>query len=271
MRNFNKNIMLPAVAAAALAFTSQTAKASDLMVSFADPVGDSTSSIDATRMVVVFDPATGDFKATFTATNAQPFQEDFRININLFNQSKLPFNSIFNSAGNDYNFANGRTKVIIRGNNANLKFWMPGDVVTTNTDASGGVNPPGIVFYRTSVSSFPLTYLTNEDAIAYGPAGAAPLTRMTAQAAVSGLMDDVQVLYEEGILNREQANGLMAKLSAILKSLNATISRNGQPACGMMNGFINAVQDLAAQGVILQKFANMLINEANKAGAQIGC
>src|SRR5215831_17703367 len=143
------------------------APAADLTFSFTDPVGDNTGSIDVTNMVVVFDSVTGNFKITLTATNAQPFVGHFRVNSNLFNQARLPLYSLFADNMQDYNLATPKTKLILTGTNPNLLFWAVGDTVATNTAASGNVNPPGVTLYRTSVDNFPLTFLTNEDAIAY--------------------------------------------------------------------------------------------------------
>src|SRR5262249_44508212 len=190
------------------------APAADLTFSFTDPVGDNTGSIDVTNMVVVFDSVTGNFKITLTATNAQPFLGVFRVNSNLFDATRLPLHSYFTDDLQDYNLATPKTKLILTGTNPNLVFWATGDTVTTNTQASGGVNPPGVTLYRTQVANFPLGFLTNEDAIAYGPSGTAVIAAQTPQGALSGLMDDVTVLQEDGTLNGGNANSLIAKLSA---------------------------------------------------------
>jgi hypothetical protein len=244
------------------------APAADLTFSFTDPVGDNTGSIDVTNMVVVFDSVTGNFKITLTATSAQPFLGVFRVNSNLFNQARLPLNSLFADNMQDYNLATPTTKLILTGTNPNLVFWAAGDTVATNTAASGGVNPPGSTLYRTSVDNFPLTFLTNEDAIAYGTSGTAVIRVMTPQDALSGLMDDVTVLQDGGALNGGNANALIAKLSAALQSLN---QGNSKPACNQIQAFINQVNSLVAGGTLTAAQGQALIDAANAIALQIGC
>jgi hypothetical protein len=264
-----KNTILSTIAAVAM--TAAPAFAADYTITFVDPVADSTGAIDATRMVVVFNNVTGDYKVTFTSTGAQPFNQNFRLNVNLFNQARLPNHSLFTDTVNDYNLTSAKTKMILKGNSPALTQWAAGDVVATNTAASGGVNPPGIMAYRTSVVNFPLELLTNEDAIAYGPSGTATVVPLTAQMAVSGLMDDVQSLYEDGALNREQAAALQSKLSRAVKALNDP-SRSGQAvSCAMMTAFMNDVQDLVTAGALHPKMGINLTNSAMAAASLMGC
>ncbi len=256
-----------AIALAAATSVAPRSNAAELTVKFADPMGDATGAIDATNLVLVFDTATGDYKITLTATNAQPFEGEFRVMANLFNASKLPANSLFNHVI-PYNLADGRTKLIARGNNAALKAWMPGDVVATNTAASGGVNPPNVVLYRTSVANAPYTYLTNEDAIAFGPTGAAAVAAQTPSGAINGLMDDVISLREDGVLNRMQSQRLLGKLSALL----ATANKGGAvPACGQLQAFIEDVQALVSSQVLHPKQGYALVQAALAAAATMGC
>jgi hypothetical protein len=244
------------------------APAADLTFSFTDPVGDNTGSIDVTNMVVVFDSVTGNFKITLTGTSAQPFLGVFRVNSNLFNAARLPLHSFFADTVNDYNLATPKTKLILTGTNVNLLFWAVGDTVATNTLASSGVNPPNVTLYRTQVTNFPAGFLTNEDAIAYGTSGTALITAQTPQGALSGLMDDVTVLQEDGKLNGGNANALIAKLSAALQSLN---QGNSKPACNQIQAFINQVNSLMAGGTLTAAQGQALIDAANAIALQIGC
>ena len=255
------------IALAAATSVAPISHAAELTVRITDPAGDATGPIDATNLVLVFDPATGDYKITVTATNAQPFDGEFRIAANLFNAARLPTNSLFNHAI-PYNLIDARTKIIARGNNAALKDWMPGDVVATNTAASGGVNPPNVVLYRTSVASAPYTYLTNEDGIAYGPGGTATVAVQTPAGAISGLMDDIISLREDGVLTRNQAQSLLGKLSTLL----ATVNKGGTaPACGQMQAFVQEVQSLVAAQVLHPKQGYALVQAALAAMSTMGC
>jgi hypothetical protein len=245
-----------------------TGFAADLTFSYTDPVGDSTGTVDVTHMVVVFDTVTGNYKVTLTSTAAQPFLGVFRVNINLFDATRLPAHSFFADTLNDYNLATAKTKLILTGTNPNLAFWAAGDVVTTNTIASGGVNPPNVTLYRSQVTNLPGGFLTDEDAIAYGPAGTATITVVTPQDALNGLMDDVQVLQEGGTLNQGNANALTAKLAAALSSLN---KGHSTPACNQIQAFINQVNALVTGGTLTVAQGQALIDAANAIALQIGC
>jgi hypothetical protein len=256
------------LALALAAGTATITPAADLTFSFTDPIGDSTGTIDVTQMVVVFDSVTGNFKITITATSAQPFLGPFRVNSNLFDAARLPLHSFFVDDLKDYNLATAKTKLVLTGTNPNLTFWAAGDTVATNTQASGGVNPPGVTLYRTTVTNFPLGFLTDEDAIAYGPSGTAVIAPLTAQGSLTGLMDDVTVLQEDGALNGGNANALIAKLSAALASLN---KGNTKPACNQIQAFINQVNSLVTLGTLTAAQGQALIDAANAAALLIPC
>src|SRR5882724_11154883 len=84
---------------AILSFTVMaTAQAEPLVFSFADPVGDNTGAIDVTAMSFDFDNATGDYTITLTATTANPFVGQFRVNINLFNPDAITIANLFSDA-----------------------------------------------------------------------------------------------------------------------------------------------------------------------------
>jgi hypothetical protein len=124
---------------------------------------------------MTFDNMTGEYTIVLIATMTAPFLGEFRINVNLFNPSAPATNSLFQDVLNDFNLSTGVAVIILSGTNLNLLAWDAGDVVATNTLAGLG-NPPGSTFFRTSVTSVPFGFLTNEDAIAYGPAGSTVIT-----------------------------------------------------------------------------------------------
>lgn len=143
-----------------------------------------------------------------------------------------------------------------------------GDLVYTNTEASGGQNPPGGSSYRSGVGNLPVQYLSQLDTIADGASGVAAIVPLTAQGALSGLMDDVQILREASTLNPGQANALMVKLSAALASLNRS---NNNAACGQLTAFINQVNDLVASSVLSLAEGTALVEAANLARTLIPC
>ena len=255
--------------AALCVIAAASASAASLIFTYSDPVGDSTGTIDVTQLVVIYDSVTGQYKATLTATNAQPFLAGFRVNLNLFNPSRLPAHSYFGDTLNDYNLATAKTKLILTGSNPSLPFWQVGDVVATNTAASGGQNPPGSTLYRCNVLSTPFGgFLTNEDAIAYGPTGTATIRLATPQDLVAALMDDVQILLEDGVVNGAQANALVAKLSATLASLN---NSNTTPACNQVQAFMNQVQAFMNAGTLTQAQGQALLDAAQAILAMVPC
>lgn len=146
----------------------------NLTISFADPVGDNTGPIDITGLLMTFDNATGNYSITLSTTNANPFVGQFRVNVNLFNPDVPATESFFTATTRDFNLSSATTNLVLTGGNSNLLTWRAGNRVATSTEAGLG-NPPGASFFRTSVSSFSLTFLTNEDAIAFGPAGVATI------------------------------------------------------------------------------------------------
>lgn len=252
---------------AALFCCALCAPAAELTFSYVDPVGDSTCAIDVSRMVVVFDTATGNYKITLTSTSTMPFLGVFRVNINLYNPSRLPAASFFNDTMNDYTLAAGQTKLILTGTAPSLMAWAAGDTVAASTEAGLG-NPPGVSYFRSAVNQFPDGFLTNEDTIAYGTTGFATVTALTPQGAVGGLMDDVQVLLETSVLTGDQARGLMDKLAAATASLNRG---SANAACGQLAAFINQVRAFVQSGALTLGQGEALIQAAQAARTTASC
>lgn len=244
-----------------------TAFPEELTFVYTDPVGDATGTIDVIGMVVVFDNTTGSYKITLTTTNAQPFMGAFRININLFNPSRLPDHSLFYDWHNNYDLVTPATKIVLRGVLPDLLSWAMGDTVATNTIASGGIAPPDSSGYRCTVWNLPVVWPLMEDNIAYGASGLATISPLTPQGAISGLNDDIQVLTESGILNADQATGLFDKLSAALSSLN--LGKTG-PAVNQLSAFISQVNALVRAGILPWEKSESLIMDAVKTQAKIG-
>ncbi len=68
---------------------------------------------------------------------------------------------------NDFNLSNPTSKLTLVGNHWALRTWDVNDRVFTNS-LSGTPNPPSVSLYRSSVSNFPMGFLTNEDVISSG-------------------------------------------------------------------------------------------------------
>jgi len=194
-----------------------TAQGADLGFSYLDPVADHTGTIDVTRMVVAFDNATGAYMVILRATTAHPFVGEFRVNINLFNPDVDPANSLFQDAENDFNLATATTKLVLTGTDPNLLAWNDGDRVATNTNVSLG-NPPGTTFFRSSVANRPFTFLTNEDAIAFGPAGLATI----GPPAPLVILETVDVTIQ-GIMNSNPGTPLADKIEDVFAKVETAL------------------------------------------------
>ena len=134
-----------------------------LEIAVSDPVGDNTGPIDVTQMSMTWDAGTGDYEITLTSDPAHPFDGAFRININLFNVDDP---SAFNDTGNDFVLAASTDALVLTGSASVLTRWDVGDDVHTNS-LGGTPNPPGTSLFRSSVTTPPFAFLTNEDVIAY--------------------------------------------------------------------------------------------------------
>lgn len=131
-----------------------------------DPKGDNTGPIDVRKMRVVFDKSTGDYRIILTASKSAPFVGAFRINVNLYNPALgAGYPSFFSHTMADYELSEPRTEIVLSGTHNALTEWEKGHEIYTNSlDGTG--NPAGSSLFRTSVSSVPYGFLTNEDYIA---------------------------------------------------------------------------------------------------------
>ena len=149
-----------------------------LTISFADPVGDQTGTIDVIGMHMTFSKS-GNYKIQLTASADHPFVGEFRVNINLYNPGVSPAASVFRddckncavfdpkTNSSDFNLlAPTTTLTLKKGKSKILKSWDKGDQVAISSDAGLG-NPAGVSFFRSSVGNMPFTFLTNEDTIGY--------------------------------------------------------------------------------------------------------
>ncbi|MCP5373814.1 MAG: PEP-CTERM sorting domain-containing protein [Hyphomicrobiales bacterium] len=120
-------------------------------ISYSDPVGDQTGTIDVTGMGFTFNTATGDYTVDLTADAAHPFLGSFRVNINLFN---VTLDELFQDVFNDYTLAVSQTALQLTGTNALLTGWSDSHNIVTSTLAGYG-NPPNASFFATSVADLP--------------------------------------------------------------------------------------------------------------------
>lgn len=243
-----------------------------LTLTYSDPVGDSTLPIDVTGMEMTFDGATGDYTIALSTDPDAPFQGRFTVNVNLYNPDAPDDAAFFEDNLNNFTLPIGTTatSIVLEGTSPTLLEWQSGDTVATNTEAGLG-NPPGSSFFRSAAVRFdfttnPVTIL-GEDAIAFGPSGAATIEGGEPPT-IPGLLDDVDVLVEDGVLSHGQGNALSAKLDAALAKIEA-----GQinAACNMLGAFINQVSDLVDTGVLSAAEGEALIDAATGVRTTLDC
>ena len=131
------------------------------VISFSDPVGDHTGIVDVTGMTLDFDVA-GNYTIDLTATAADPFNGNFRININLWNVSLDEF---FQDPFNDFTLAAPTTSISLSGTDLLIADWLSTHTIATSTYAGFG-NPAGSTLFRSSVADIPFqSVCASEDVI----------------------------------------------------------------------------------------------------------
>jgi hypothetical protein len=136
---------------------------SHLVINVDDPQRDHTGPIDVTRMTMRIYGG-GEYEIELIADDDAPFNGAFRVNMNLFNVNA---GKLFKDVFNESVLMFPQERIVLRGTSPMLARWTPGDTVYTNSLA-GTPNPPGASLFRSSVSSAPHGFLTNEDFIADG-------------------------------------------------------------------------------------------------------
>lgn len=175
-----KNVTLSILA---LFVTTSIQAAPDSFFTLDDPVGDQTGLVDVVRMDFSFDSATGDYTILLTADTANPFQGDFRININLFNPdtgTTAQDPSYFTDTYNDYYSVSPVLTFTLTGTDTRLLSWDIGDRVASSNTAFG--NPEGVSEFKSAVNELPREPLYRQDYIAVwdsavieGPPGEVPV------------------------------------------------------------------------------------------------
>jgi hypothetical protein len=137
------------------------------VISWTDPIGDQTGTVDVLSMDFRFD-ATGIYTIDILADAAHPFSGNFRININLFN---VTLDEYFSDTLNDYSLGMPQTRLTLTGTNPLITDWDAGHIIATSTWAGYG-NPSGITLFRTSVADMPLEFCSSEDVVGLRGCGA---------------------------------------------------------------------------------------------------
>lgn len=113
----------------------------ELCISFDDPVGDQPAGIaDVLALDVAFDTVSGTYEIEVTANSSSPFEDDFRLNIHLYNPdtgtTACP-PSLFSDTLNDFQGVSPTTTIVLSGISTPLQSWKEGDRVATNSTPFG--------------------------------------------------------------------------------------------------------------------------------------
>lgn len=147
-----------------LAVGTIAAEAALLTFSFTDPTGDFTGSIDAAGLDFVFDDTTGAYSIDIFATAANPFDNSFQMNINLFNPDTGTTAwdpSYFQGGSGDITLGSSTTIHTINGVNSRLLSWDIGDRVAIGAGAFG--NPDGLSGFQSGVNDLPRLVIPDFD------------------------------------------------------------------------------------------------------------
>ena len=155
VRQLQKAILMAALIAMA---TFNLVHAAPVLVSVTDPVGDNTGPVDVIGMDFEFNNETGNYTILLTATDAEPFLGDFRININLFNLdvgTTADDPSYFQDTINDFSLLIPSSTLILSGSNSRLLSWDTGDRILLNNIPDGSPNPDGDTLFSSVVAARP--------------------------------------------------------------------------------------------------------------------
>jgi hypothetical protein len=145
--------------------TFNLVQAAPARVSVTDPVGDNTGPVDVIGMDFEFNNETGNYTILLTATDAEPFAGDFRVNINLFNLdvgTTADDPSWFQDTINDFSLLVPSTALLLSGTNARLLSWDTGDRILLNNLPDGTPHPDGGTLFSSVVAGRPSQSLEND-------------------------------------------------------------------------------------------------------------
>ena len=219
-----------------------------LSLTVVDPAGDHTGPIDVVRMEMGFDDGTGDYEISLTASSAAPFDGDFRVNINLRNADA---NSFFQDVVNDFTLSSSTTTLVLAGTSSVLTSWGQGDRVHTNN--LGGTPPGGL--FKSSVSSFPIGFLTNKDVIAFLDETVPAVIELSDEPEPPpppcGLIDQVTDLLDQFVVDGKIAAADAAVLQASLDTAcKALVNGRKRRAYRFLQEFLSDLRSLWDAGGI---------------------
>lgn len=148
------------------------ASGNQLIVTFTDPAGDQTGSIDVEELELNFNKTTGSYEILLTANDANPFFGNFQVHVYLYNPdtgSNSIDPSLFVDSYNEFDLSTPTKAITLQGVNSRLREWKAGDRVATSGPDPIGI-PDGYIPFFSSVEDLPWEPgpIIKEDGIALG-------------------------------------------------------------------------------------------------------
>jgi hypothetical protein len=204
-----------------------------------DPAGDNTSPIDVRRMVMDFNPSTGNYQIIIAAP-VSPFIGNFRVNVNLLNGFT---GVLFSDNVRDFGYTSPVALVRLAGTNSLLSTWAAGH----NIQPSRLNPPPGFQLFWSAVTTLPCACNVSEDAIAFANRDQpAQVTLLSAEGSLAHLADLVGDLELAGQLTPGQASALIAKIDGAAAKLS---SGHAGAAANQLQAFLNQLGAFARGSV----------------------
>ena len=160
--------------------------------------------------------------------------------------------------------------------NITLEPTCPSGAIATYTTPVGTDNCPGATTARTtgpaSGSLFPVgtttVIYTVTDAAGLTASCSFTVTVLTPQAVIQNMINQVQLLRNQGKLSGQQSQGLTSKLAAALDAVN---ENKTNVACNKLGDFINQVTSFINNGTLTAADGQPLINSAAHVRNYLGC
>lgn len=139
-----------------------------LRFEFNDPVGDATREhgTDVTRISTVFDNTTGFYTTTLYTASGKPFEDRFRINLNMINPDTDEYTveqSYFFDNANDFTNYPVSVAIILTGIDVGLLHWHAGDRVALSSEPFGVPSDSEFYTFASSMTDYSTFWEASSD------------------------------------------------------------------------------------------------------------
>lgn len=147
---------------------SPIVQSSILSFEFNDPAGDATRvhGTDVTRIKTVFDNATGHYTITLFTAPGKPFEDRFRINLNMINPDTSEFTveqSLFFDNSNDFDDHPVSATITLTGTNDSLLHWKAGDQVALSSEPFGIPGDSELISFHSGMTDYSTFWEASSD------------------------------------------------------------------------------------------------------------